>query len=254
MIILENNLKLDFSNMGLFKTESTWSHPHTKTLTYELIFCLAGEIMMYEDESRYTLHEGDLLLLNPNILHGGFADSTGITKFYWLHFRTDNISAWNIPKLSTLPRNTEKDFREIMHYSQSNNIIAEMLLAKLLLEISEKKDYKNKIAFEVREYVRINADKPLTVSSVASHFRFSEDYISKLFKNEFGHNLKSEIIRQRLSFIESLLVNTDDSIKEIARKTSFEDENTFVKFFKYHEKTTPTLFRKKIFKVHMNNH
>ncbi len=253
MLILNDNLKLEFSHMGLFQADFTWSHPHIKVSTYELILCLSGKIMIYEGDNRYTLHEGDMILLEPNLLHGGFEESTGTTKFYWLHFETDNIEAWNIPKLSKPTKNVEKDFKEIMHYSQTRHAIAEVLLAKLLLSLTERKDYKNKVAFEIREYVRINASKPLTVSSVASFFRYSDDHISKLFRNEFGHSLKSEIIYQRLGFIESLLINTNDTIKEIALKASFEDENTLVKFFKYHEKTTPSLFRKRFFGVRMNN-
>ncbi len=253
MLILNDNLKLTFSNMGLFQADFTWKHPRITISTYELIFCLSGEIMIYEGDERYTLHEGDLLMLEPNILHGGFEESNGTTKFYWLHFYTDNIDAWNIPKLTALPGNIEKDFKEIMHYSQTHISIAEVLLAKLLLELNEKKDYKNKTAFEIKEYVRINSYKPLTVSDIASRFRYSEDHISKIFRKEFGNSLKSEITYQRLNFIESLLVNTNDSIKEIATKASFESENAFVKFFKYHEKTTPTIFRKKFFEIYMNN-
>lgn len=253
MLTLDNNLNLTFSCIGLFQSDSTWSHPNIKISTYELILCLSGKIMIYEGDSRYTVNEGELLLLEPHTLHGGFEESNETVKFYWLHFYTNDIDAWNIPKVSALPRNFEKHFKEIMHYSKTHKEIAEVLLAKLLLEIADGKEYKNKMAFEIKEYVRIHANKPLTVSDIASKFGYSEDHISRLFRNEFGHNLKSEIIHQRLSFIESLLVNTNDSIKEIAHKASFEDENTFVKFFKYHEKTTPSVFRKSYFEILMNN-
>ncbi len=253
MLILDDNLNLTFSHIGLFQSDSTWSHPHIRISTYELILCLSGKIMIYEGDSHYTLNEGELLLLEPNVLHGGFEESTEPVRFYWLHFRTNNIDAWNIPKVSSLPKNIEKDFKAIMHYSKTHKAIAEILLAKLLLELAERKEYKNKIAFEIKEYVRINAYKPLTVSDLASKFGYSDDHISRLFRNEFGHSLKSEIIHQRLSFIESLLINTNDSIKEIAHKASFEDDNALVKFFKYHEKTTPTIFRKSFFEIHMNN-
>ncbi len=253
MLTLNNTLNIKFSNMGLFKTDSPWTHPHTKISTYELIFVTSGKVMLYEGAREFTLNVGDMILLKPDTLHGGFKESSGLTSFYWLHFHTDSIEGWSIPKTATLSEGAEKDLREIMHYSQTNQNIAEVLLAKFLLELSDKRDYKNKTAFEIREYIRINANISLTVSNVAGHFGYSEDYVSRLMRDEFGNNLKTEIIRQRLSFIESLLINTDDSIKKIAEKCSFSDENTFVKFFKYHEKTTPTKFRQKIYRVHMNN-
>ena len=74
-----------------------------------------------------------------------------------------------------------------------------------------------------------------------------------MYKREYGYDIKSGIIKQRLAYIESLLINTDYSVKEIAAMCGFDDENNFVKFFKYHEHTTPTLFRNKFFYVHMNN-
>ena len=41
--------------------------------------------------------------------------------------------------------------------------------------------------------------------------------------------------------------------QEIALQCGFDDENKFVKFFKYHEGITPTQFRNRFFHVHMNS-
>ncbi|MDD7700214.1 MAG: helix-turn-helix domain-containing protein [Eubacteriales bacterium] len=61
-------------------------------------------------------------------------------------------------------------------------------------------------------------------------------------------------MRARLSCIQGLLLNTDYSLKAISGMCGFEDENAFVKFFKYHEGLTPTKYRNRYFRTHRNNH
>lgn len=65
-------------------------------------------------------------------------------------------------------------------------------------------------------------------------------------------NAKTMITDKRLAYIESMLINTNDSIKDIAEKCGFDDENLFLKYFKYHEGKTSTQFRDEFFRVHMN--
>lgn len=44
---------------------------------------------------------------------------------------------------------------------------------------------------------------------------------------------------QKNAFSENLLMTTDMSIKQIAAALGYEEENTFIKFFKCHEKNKP---------------
>ncbi len=254
MITINNSYSLEHRGMGLFETFTDWSHPEIAVETFELIYCIAGNLHIFEGEKRYTVQPNEMLLLEPNTVHGGFEITRGHTGFYWLHFKTNDINSWSIPKLSGSIPDAKKRFREIMHLYQTNKALSEIALAKFLLEIGENNTSKNKIVYEIKEYIRINFALSLTVSEVAEKFGYSPDYISKLFKKEFGKTIKSEIILQRLNAMETLLLNTNNSIKQIAKETGFESENDFVKFFKYNRHTTPTSFRNKFYKLHMNNH
>ena len=253
MIALNETKKLDFVTIGLFDTDREWIHPTVTVETHELIYVTAGEVKIYEGQARHTLRKGDAILLSPGIEHGGFEKSFGRTSFYWLHFYTDDISAWASAKCPSLPPTAERDLREIMHFAASDRELAELSLARFLLEMRASGDYGNRLAHEVREYVRVHSSEELRVERLARQFGYSGDYLSRVYKQEFGHDLKEGITRGRLRYIESLLVNTDSSVKEIAVACGFADENLCSKFFKYHTGLTPTAFRKRFFHIHMNN-
>ena len=252
MLVIDGT-QLCFSNMGLFESEAEWIHPVATTDTYELIFVRFGRVHIAEGEDEYLLKAGDMLLLDPHREHRGTAVSTGLTSFYWLHFYTDQIGKFPFPKHFTPTVNVERTLTELMHLQESNRTLAELTLAELLLELGQTAEYGNKRAYEIAEFIRINAHRPLTVLDVARHFGYSADHLSKILKREFGYDTKTAIIKRRAEHIESLLINTDYSVKEIALQCGFDDENKFVKFFKYHEGITPTQFRNRFFHVHMNS-
>ena len=132
--------------------------------------------------------------------------------------------------------------------------MTELTLAKFFLDSHAAKEYKSKPVYEVREYIRVHVREKLRVEQLARDFGYSPDHLSRLYKQEFGHDLKEDIVRHKLSDMESLLLNTDYSIKEIAEICGFEDENSFTQFFKYHEKLAPRTYRNRFFHIHMNNH
>ncbi len=248
-----NGTNFEFSNMGLFASDGEWIHPTVTVPTYELIYAVSGVIHLREENRQYTLHRGEMLLLDANREHGGTAVSREPTSFYWLHFHTDHIKLFPLSKQFTPPEGIRRSLAELMHLQDTDHTLAEITLAKLLLELSAPHELGSRRAHEITEFIRIHANRPITVGEVARRFGYSADHLSRLLKQEFGYDTKTAIVKKRLDHIESMLVNTDHSIKEIAYACGFEDENKFVKFFRYHEGTTPTEFRRRYFRVHMND-
>ena len=249
-----NHVELEYVNMGLFDSDKAWIHPTVTVDTYELIYVVEGTVAIREGETRYRLGKGDLLLLEPNVEHGGFEESLSRTSFYWLHFRCRGYEALELPKCVAPDEvSALRTMSELMHLQQANRTVAELALARFLLECGKVTEYGNKRLSEIVEYIRANSREQLTVVDVAARYGYSADHLSRMFKKEFGYDAKTAIVKNRLEYIESRLLNSEYSIKEIAAQCGFEDENAFVKFFKYHTKTTPTLFRNKFFHVHLNS-
>ncbi len=255
MITLNKQIDLTFSHMGLFDTESAWLHPTVTIDSYELIFVVEGRVNLYEGEEQYRLKRGELLLLEPNVEHGGLEESHGHTSFYWLHFYAQSDAPLPFPKRSVPPlHDAESFFRKTVHLSRMQPLQSELTLASFLLSLNEQREEGNKLAYEIDEYARIHARKGLNVATLAERFGYSADYLSRIYKKQFHTDLCAGIVRHRLALAHSLLLNTNDTVKEIALTCGFEEENHFIKFFKYHERMTPTQFRNRVFYIHMNDH
>ena len=100
--------------------------------------------------------------------------------------------------------------------------------------------------------MRINASAQLTAQKTAAYFGYHPEYLSKVVKQKFGVGLKSVIDKFIINRANELLDNSVYSVKEIAAMLEFREANLFINFYKYHENTTPTKYRSRNFKTHMN--
>lgn len=251
-MVTVNDFSLTYDYSGIFSTNEQWIHPSATLRTHELIFVTAGRVKIEESENRYDLGEGDFIILSPDTEHFGYEKSRGHTSFFWLHFFSDTTQKIKLPKSGKAPANTEKKLREIMHHAHFDLRLAELTLASFLIEISTVEKFGNKLAHEVDEFIRINSEKRLTASSVAAEFGYSADHLSRMYRREFGFSLKKGIDNHLLSHAENLLQSTNYKISDVAELCGFDDENGFIKFFGYHSGTTPTAYRNRFFKIHMN--
>ena len=106
---------------------------------------------------------------------------------------------------------------------------------------------------EICEWIRVHSDRALRSSETAAHFGYNEDYLSRLFRKKYGMGLKQYIAEARMRKIKTLLLSPDYTLQEIAAMTGFSEYKYFLKFFRYHEGSTPTQFRSLYFNTHTNN-
>ncbi len=136
MIDINKSLQIELFEMGLFESFDDWTNPIVQVETYELIYCIAGDLKILEGEEKYLVSPGQILLLEPGKIHGGYDKTAYHTSFYWLHFKCSDITMLQLQKISSSRKESAKNFREIIHYHQTNKTLAEIVLAKFLLESS----------------------------------------------------------------------------------------------------------------------
>lgn len=249
-----NGVKIEFNYMGLFTTQDVWTHPKITESTYEIIYVTEGEIYLAEGTFEYMLKSGDMILLSKEKEHWGFRESRGKTSFYWVHFDADGISLetqvinnfTHISLLKELLHNSSTPLMPLyMKDSVLLHILSEMSLAR---ENSEA----NTLASSVFEWTRINVKNGLSVEKIAEHFGYNSEHISRIIKKQYGVSLKSIIDDFLIKQAKNYLCNTTYSIKEISDILEFSSSNTFIHFFKYHEKKSPTQYRNTYSNTHMN--
>lgn len=252
-----NNPNIQFAVAGLFSSEAEWIHPVRTETTYELIYVINGTVHLEEAGTEYTLTSGQLILLRPEIMHAGYRSSCNVS-FYWVHFYADtdqfSITDSYFPKFDSAYL-----FRELLHYChlpccpdcQTNSILIRILSEMYFMQYC-KWAPANQTAEEIYEWIRVNADARLTVSTAAAHFNFSPDHLSRLLLKSFGAGTKAIINKFLLMRAKNLLSNTGKYIKEIAYELGFENGKAFIEYFRYHEGIYPGDYRNRYFKTHMN--
>ncbi len=79
---------------------------------------------------------------------------------------------------------------------------------------------------------------------IAESLNVSPKYLSKIFKKITNQNISNYIVRQRISEAKKLIVNTDETINNIAVKVGFTSKSTFYRLFKNIEGVSPSDYRK----------
>lgn len=251
------NPNVRFSRAGLFRSEHEWIHPSRIETTYEIIYVTRGEVFLREEERELHATKGQVLLLNPYLRHEGSRKTVG-TEFYWVHFRTAD---GKLPFERRFFDRFERGylFKELLHWSSRPRIEEEMagavlchILCELALSAERREAELDATAERVCEWIRISADASLTVCQVAEHFGFSPDHVSRLCKKSTGMSARALINRYLLANVKQMLCNTDLYVKEIAAELSFPSDKALLAYFRYHEGCTPTEFRNRFGRIHMN--
>ena len=254
-----DSIAVNFSNMGLFYTDQPWIHPKRIINTYELIYCIEGSFQIIENEINYHLEPGSLLILYPHMMHAGVRKTDKLVKFYWLHFYCNDFEKLNLKKQYKI-NETEIDsfiFNELnsLQTQEGKKLLQDVKLLEILLKMGYKQQQDSRKIFnDIKEYIRLNANKSINVESIAESFHYSAGHLSRIFKKTIGLPLRNYIINTRIHYIKNLLLNSGASIKEISALCDFYDENIFVKFFKHNTGITPTQYRNKHGNAHTNNH
>ena len=126
----------------------------------------------------------------------------------------------------------------------------EELLRRLAEAAKSDSDESQKSAkYALIDYVQKNfRDNGLTLEALADRFDLSYTYVSKVFREETGHNFLSYLTELRFQYVKEQLALTDKPIKEIAMDAGYYDLTNFMRKFKKTEGITPGQYRKNFLK------
>jgi YesN/AraC family two-component response regulator len=152
-------------------------------------------------------------------------------------------------------------FRQLLDFARSNYYserLPNYALSLLAMEISQEfieshfqnnnREFNPKME-KIIEWIRVNYNLKLSMGKLAKIFLYNSDYLSTTFRKYTGYPLIKYITMVRISNAKKMLLNTGDSIKEIAYKVGFIDETAFMKRFKQFEDITPTAYRNAFYRT-----
>jgi AraC family transcriptional regulator len=92
------------------------------------------------------------------------------------------------------------------------------------------------------EFIEENIDKPITLAELAALVNVSRFHFTRLFKRSTGVTALSFVERCRIRRAQSLILETEMTLVEIALMTGFADQSHFTRRFHRHVGSTPAVF------------
>ncbi|NLO85135.1 MAG: helix-turn-helix domain-containing protein [Clostridiales bacterium] len=96
----------------------------------------------------------------------------------------------------------------------------------------------------VRDYIDRNYQRDISIKELTDKFYFSKEYLSRLFREEYGCPIYEYVLKVRLEKAREYLMNPNMQIQEISDKLGYSNANYFGKAFRRRYGVTPSEFRK----------
>ncbi len=234
----------------------------------EILFIREGKGIHTIGGKRYHTKKGDILIFNSGVLHDERANPNSEMSVYncavtnlKLNGLRENclLSDEVIPVLhcGALRQDIENIFK-MMHsqiYSQETGAeeIAHHLLCTLISVIlhqiekpkSQKEISEYSIGKHIKTYIDEHCFEDLNLKSISESLNISCSYMCSVFKKTTGYTPNQYIINRRIGEAQTLLINSDDNVTEIAFKVGYHDSNYFSATFTKHVGMSPFKYRKR---------
>lgn len=256
-----------FVSCGKFVSkEGGFVHPRRNLDTYVLLFGSTGEYPIAEEREEFLLSPSAWLLLTPGRTHYGTGPCTEGLSHYWCHFTISEADAESgtisLPAFgrSASPERVRLLFHQLIDASRRDSPyktqICDKTLSLILFELAESGSPRPQsfvpLAEKVVEWIRLYATEIRSVSEVAAHFGYNEEYLTTAMKRATGKSIVAHLREARVNEAKNLLLCSDFSVKEIAFRCGFSDEKYFLRVFRTFTELSPGEYRKTYARMHYN--
>ncbi len=170
---------------------------------------------------------GEMLLLLKELMHGNGLEDDGL--------------------LAELPQ-------EVLQSGSSMIAFLKRIYTAGLEQLIAQRKFKNKLNLdEVRQYIDTHFAEAVTLEALARAFFVSKEYLSKVFKQEYGCNVTDYILQLRMEQAKAWLAEESIPIKTVAELSGYEDVGYFYRVFKKHFGIAPGEMRKQGGGLKMSN-
>ena len=248
--------------------------PHWHT-SFEVIMPLRSGYRVVIGEQEYSLREGDLLFICPNVVHELFAPPEGERIIFQPDLSHISIKELNLLLFSIRPALlvTPEEYPEIIgglrslllsiqqeYDSQAPYAEASIFsrFIEMLVLIGRNqpgfsvrarqdypvryKDYMDKFLY-LAGYIDQHYAQDLTLEEVAGLAGFSKYHFSRLFKAYTGTTFYKYLNQKRIDQAKTYLADPSLTVIEVASRSGFSSLSAFMRYFRQVTHCTPTEFR-----------
>ena len=242
----------------------------------EIIMPIENSYEVISHGTTFSLNEGDIIFLPPGELHELKSPPTGsriillvdYTMISNLKGMSSVLSILRQPLCITAQDNyqIQKKINKLLLEIRDEYVAAaplwETAVYALLIQLflftgrmylntnpmfpdtkqSKQREYIEKFDL-IFDYIRTNYMKELTLDSVAKIAGFSKYHFTRLFKQYTGMSFYDYLTKERIQIAETLLLNPQLSVTDVAFQSGFTSISTFNRVFRTMKKCSPREFR-----------
>lgn len=231
---------------------------------------LAGEsyfvdegCLVFRKPGQLTIGKGDynMYLMTLDFSHGDFGATELFRGVDGICQRVSDFGELDMIPPVFKPQHYEELKRLFEHLSRCSYPGAidpeqqkEYIRELLLLVLYEAQSYNRKNRFrsdnqinaarQAQHYILEHFREPIRIQDVASMLYLNENYLIRIFKEQYQITPNQYLLETRLIHARYLLLYTDQSVKEIALFCGFHTTSYFIKKFCLRFQKTPLVFRR----------
>ena len=212
-----------------------------------LILMLEGVLRFREDGEFVELHAGEYYIQRQRLLQEGVPIEEPPVYYYIEFVGSFGEGGQGIPlrgvydAKSTLPI-MERICRAVADKS-CNGFLISSYMNRVFGELMGGGGEHGNTARLIKAYIESGYSSDVTMKELSRRFGYTEDYVNRLFKKEFGITPHKHLINVRLEHALWLLENTDLSEEKIALSVGYGDFSAFWRAFKQKYGSTPGKLR-----------
>lgn len=224
-----------------------------------------------------AIDDAELVLVGPNLQHGWFTDKcqSKVIREITVQFHRDlldekflqrnqmsfirtmfqqslrgilfsNETAETIkPRLVALPEKSGfESVLELLSILHALSTSQDMrILSDISFQAADTISYNSRRVESVMAHLNKNFDREIALSEAANLVSMSEVAFSRFFKTRTGKTFVDTLNEIRLGHASRLLIDTTQSVSEIAYRCGFNNLSNFNRIFKKKKQCTPRAFR-----------
>ncbi|AWB45504.1 AraC family transcriptional regulator [Paenibacillus sp. CAA11] len=134
---------------------------------------------------------------------------------------------------------------DIRNPEEIERILVEEVIQPLVKGVKEKTSKQFRcLSDKIAAIVRSEYDQDLSLELIGDRLHYNPNYLSSIFKKEFGSTFSDYLMSYRLEMAKKWLVETDMTIKDIAERLQYHNPQNFIRSFRKKEQVTPGTYRK----------
>lgn len=224
---------------------------------FELVYMLEGSANAVVEDKKYTLNKGQMLMVLSNQIHSYSSERKNRALVHV--FSADNVPSFaravrdkNADDPIFVPDDdvaeyylkccTDRAGERPFRYKSCLYGACGQFLAKCVL--TDQKNQSDGILHRMLAFISEHFREDITLEKLSSELGYEPHYLSRVFGRSVGMNIKKYINQYRVDQAKYMLLDSSESITEIALSSGFQSIRSFNRAFFENTGMTPQELRR----------